>query len=49
MFVSKKEHDALKKELEEQKVFISNMMEHLMEMQKQINELKKPKEPNYFG
>jgi hypothetical protein len=49
MFVSKKEHDVLKKELEEQKAFIGNMMEHMMNMQKEINELKKPKEPNYFG
>lgn len=49
MFVSKKEFEDLKNQLEEQKNILDNMSMHMIKMQEEINELKKPQEPNYFG
>jgi len=49
MWVSKKEFEELKKKVEEQNNILDNMSFHMIKMQEEINELKKPKEPNYFG
>ncbi|WP_153124663.1 hypothetical protein [Peribacillus tepidiphilus] len=49
MFVTKKEFDELKKKVEDQEQIIQNMSYHLIQLQQEINELKKPNEPNYFG
>lgn len=49
MFVSKKEFEDLKKKVEQQDQVIKEMMYHMAQLAQEINELKKPKEPNYFG
>jgi hypothetical protein len=49
VFVSKKELEELKNKLKEQENLIHNMQYHLIQLQQEINELKKPKEPAYFG
>jgi cell division septum initiation protein DivIVA len=49
MFVSKKEHEELKKEIKEQDKIINELGFHLIQLQEEVNELKKPKEPTYFG
>ncbi len=49
VFVTKKEFDELKKKVEDQEQIIQNMSYHLIQLQQEINELKKPNEPNYFG
>ena len=49
MWVSKKDFEELKKKVEEQNNILDNMSLHMIKMQEEINELKKPKEPNYFG
>jgi uncharacterized coiled-coil protein SlyX len=40
--------EKLKKKVEEQEQIINNMSFHLVQLQKEINELKKPKDV-YFG
>ncbi|WP_161491006.1 hypothetical protein [Anoxybacillus sp. UARK-01] len=49
MLISKKEFEELKKKVEEQEQIINNMINHLVKLQQEVNELKKPKEPQYFG
>jgi uncharacterized coiled-coil protein SlyX len=49
MFVSKKEFQQLENKVKEQDNIINNMSYHLVQLQQELNELKKPKEPNYFG
>lgn len=49
MFVSKKDHDQLKKKVEDQDKVLREMMGHMAQLVQEIQELKKPKEPNYFG
>lgn len=49
MIVSKKEFEALKKKVDEQEQIINNMSFHLVQMQQEINEMKKPKKDVYFG
>jgi prefoldin subunit 5 len=49
MFVSKKEHEELKKQVDKQNQMLKQMSYHLNEVSRNLEELKKPKEPNYFG
>jgi prefoldin subunit 5 len=49
MFVSKKEHDELKKQVEKQNQILKQMSFHLNQVTSELEELKKPKEPNYFS
>ncbi|MFS0776252.1 hypothetical protein ABC255_09620 [Neobacillus sp. 3P2-tot-E-2] len=49
MFISKKEFEKLENKVKEQDNIINNMSYHLVQLQQEINELKKPKEPNYFS
>lgn len=49
MFNSKKEIESLKKKVEDQDQLIREVLQHLSHLSQEINELKKPKEPNYFG
>ncbi|WP_157452377.1 hypothetical protein [Bacillus sp. J33] len=49
MFVSKKEYEELKNKVEQQDKLLHEMIYHITDLAKEVNELKKPKEPNYFG
>jgi len=49
VIVPKKEYEALKKKVNEQEVILSNMSFHLVQMQQELDELKKPKEPGYLA
>lgn len=49
MFASKKELDRVKKELEKLSKAYEELSDVVFFQQQEINELKKPKEPEYFG
>ncbi|MBU8773194.1 hypothetical protein [Cytobacillus oceanisediminis] len=49
MFVSKREHEELKKKVEQQESAMREMMGFINDLAKEVSELKKPKESNYFG
>lgn len=49
MFASKKELEELKNKVKEQDNIINNISYHLVQLQQELNELKTPNEPNYFG
>jgi prefoldin subunit 5 len=49
MFISKKEFETLKNKVEQQEQLLQQMMYHINQLAQEINELKKPKEPNYFS
>lgn len=49
MFVTKKALDELKKKVEDQDKVIREVMGYMNQLAQEIQELKKPKEPNYFG
>jgi prefoldin subunit 5 len=49
MFVSKKEFENLQKEIKELKEIVSHLTQRSFYLEQEINELKKPSEPNYFG
>lgn len=49
MFASKKELDRVKKELEKLSKAYVELSDVVFFQQQEINELKKPKEPEYFG
>lgn len=48
MIVSKKDYEALKKKVDEQEQMLNNMSFHLVQLQQEVNGLKRPKEPTYF-
>jgi uncharacterized coiled-coil protein SlyX len=49
LLISRKDFEELEKKVEEQEQIINNMINHLVKLQQEVNELKKPKEPQYFG
>jgi hypothetical protein len=49
MLVNKKEYESLKKKVEEQENILNNMSLHLIKLQQELNELKKPKGPAYLA
>lgn len=49
MFLPKKDFEELKKRVEEQEQIINNMTHHLINLQHEVNELKKTKEPGYLA
>jgi hypothetical protein len=49
LLISRKDFEELKKKVEEKEQIINNMINHLVKLQQEVNELKKPKEPQYFG
>ncbi|MBM7585841.1 cell division septum initiation protein DivIVA [Bacillus pakistanensis] len=53
MFATKKEIEELNKKVDEkikeQDKTINELGFHLIQLQEEVNELKKPKEPTYFG
>jgi len=49
LFTSKKEIEDLKKKVEQQEQLLKEMIYHVTHLANEINDLKKPKQPNYFG
>jgi glycerol-3-phosphate responsive antiterminator len=48
MFISKKDFEDLKKKVEHQEQVIHILSYDMVRLQQELNELKNPKEPNYF-
>lgn len=49
MLVTKKEHEELKKKVEQQEKAMQEMMGFIVDLAKEVDDIKKPKQPNYFG
>ncbi|MBB6446469.1 hypothetical protein [Bacillus benzoevorans] len=49
MFITKKEFNKLKKQVEEQEKYIQSMTMHMIQLEKELNELKRPQKTAYFG
>lgn len=49
LFTSKKEIESLKKDIKNLSITVDRLTDLVLVQQDEINELKKPKEPEYFG